>query len=224
MTAQDAVDEVRIRIGNPTTSEISDALLLRKVNQAGVDVVMVNPRKHPTLLTVDTLTTVADQDYNELANANVIHVAKVVDVTNNYELQFESVEEYVEGRIYLTTSSQPLWCVLYGEGSNGRPQIRWTPPPDDAYSVEAHCYVWTEQVLSPNVSTFDTEWRWDGAILERATELSFPLVQRLRDVKSQRSVSRAAEGRARASGPQASETLTTIQSPVGRELEDMDDG
>ena len=167
LTASDMIDMVRDCLGGETTETISDARILRYINQSYLELASRN--QFDQLSTSTTITTTSGTTSYELSVSNVMKITDLVDDTNNvklYTMNEEQYHSYVQGG---TTSGTPTYWFIDGVGSNSRYQLTLYPTPAGTYTINVY-YTQSpdELVTSPAATTSEIPETWDDSIIHLA--------------------------------------------------------
>jgi hypothetical protein len=223
MTATDFTTIMRMAMGNPTATEISNALLLRAFNLAAESVVTPRPRKFPELRTTEDITTASGKAEYELTATDIVEICHLYDVTNTRRLKPMDEDDYVR-KLQANVSNQKPRKYLEGEvGSNNRIEITLWPTCDAIYTVRV--YYWRlppEIVLSPTATSPVTARKWDLPILEAAIKMALPWVGNRPEVARQAPIAGEAEGRVAGTGPPAAEIKHALESAYARSVRNVE--
>lgn len=168
MTASDFVTMARLALGGETTEALSDALILRFVNQAYLEVCSKYP--FPELSTSTTVTTADGTAAYETTATDILQVTELIDSTNYvtlYPINESKYDQLTQGDS--SSTSTPIYWYISGVGSNSRLEFTLFPTPDGVYTVTIkYDKVPSELVLSPTATSPIISAVWDDSILGRA--------------------------------------------------------
>jgi len=167
MTADDFVTLARSALGGETTEALSDAHLLRFVNQAYFEICSRYP--FPELSTSTTVTTTSGTATYETTATDIMQVTEVIDSTNYttlYPISEGKYHEYTQGDT--SSTGTPVWWFIDGVGSNSRKNFTLLPTPDGTYTITiSYDKMPSELVLSPTATSPIIPEVWDDSILAR---------------------------------------------------------
>jgi len=168
-TATDFINEVRDNAGGETSETLSDARILRWVNEEYKT--LCAKYAFQQIKDAETVTTVDGTAAYELTEADILQVEDVLDTTNGVYLRPISEYQYntyVQG-VPSDCTGQPVYWFISGVGSNGRFEITFYPTPDGAYSISVGYYEFTEIVTSPAATSHVIPIQFDDVIVDRAS-------------------------------------------------------
>jgi hypothetical protein len=168
-TATDFINEVRDNAGGETSETLSDARILRFVNEEYKTLCAAWAPQQ--IKDAETVTTTSGTAAYELAEADILQIEDVFDTTNGLYLRPISEYQYntwVQGDPAGCTGTPINWFVS-GVGANGRFEITFYPTPDGTYSITVGYYEFTELVTSPTATSPVTPIQLDDAIVDRAS-------------------------------------------------------
>jgi hypothetical protein len=165
-TADDFIAEVRDCAGGETDETISDARILRWVNEEYK--ILCAKYLFPQLVNSETVTTVSGTGTYELAEADILEVHEVTDSTNGVYMR--PIDSYLYSRWTAsgTTPGNPVRWLVEGVGSNGRFQLKFFPTPDGIYSLTVSYYEFTPLVTTPTATSTVIPQQFDPVIVNRA--------------------------------------------------------
>lgn len=168
-TATDFINEVRDNAGGETAETLSDARILRMVNEEYKT--LCAKWAFQQIKDAETVTTVSGTAAYELTEADILQVEDVLDTTNGvYLLPISEYQynTYTQG-VPSDATGNPIFWFISGVGANGRFEITFYPTPDGAYSISVGYYEFTELVTSPSATSPIIPIQFDNVIVNRAS-------------------------------------------------------
>lgn len=168
-TATDFINEVRDNAGGETSETLSDARILRYVNEEYKTLCSVWAPQQ--IKDAETVTTTSGTVAYELAEADILQIEDVFDTTNGLYLKPISEYQYntwVQGNASGVTGT-PIYWFISGVGSSGRTELTFYPTPDGTYSITVGYYEFVELVTSPSATSPITPIQLDNVIVDRAS-------------------------------------------------------
>jgi hypothetical protein len=168
-TATDFINEVRDNAGGETSETLSDARILRLVNEEYK--ILCAKYAPQQIKDAETVTTTSGTAAYELAEADILQIEDVFDTTNGLYLKPISEYQYntwVQGNATGCTGT-PIYWFISGVGSNGRDEVTFYPTPDGTYSITVGYYEFIELVTSPSATSPITPIQLDNVIINRAS-------------------------------------------------------
>jgi len=168
MTADDFVNWARADVGGPSTTQVTDARILRLVNQSYIlNVCAVYPLRELDAST--SITTASGTAEYTLSVSDVLRITAIEDQTNYlnitpFEIDRRHYHSLVQGNASGTTG-QPTHWFISGVGTSNRPQITFYPTPAGTYNIGVfHQKKPDEIVQSPTATTTILPYQWDDVI------------------------------------------------------------
>ncbi len=167
MTAEDFVTIAREALGGETTEAISDATILRFVNQSYLEICSRYP--FPELSTTTTLTTADGTAEYATTKSDILSVSTLTDSTNYVTMQPISEAKYLQYTQGDSTSTgTPYYWYISGSSDSGLKNFTVYPTPGGVYTITIHYdRVPTELVIDPTATSPIIPAVWDDSILSR---------------------------------------------------------
>jgi hypothetical protein len=220
LTASDMVDIVRDCLGGETTETLSDARVLRYINQSYLE--LCSQFHFDQLSTSTTITTAAGTSEYELTVSDVLVIDDIIDGTNNFKLYTMNERQYNQYTQGGTTSGSPVYWFIDGVGTNSRWNIKLYPTPAGAYTLTVdYTMEPTELVTSPTATSAIIPSIWDDSIIYRAASRGWAQLGDLDAATKWRGLSRINDKAAYRSTYHPSQLPDRAGSIVGRALRDV---
>lgn len=171
MTASDMVTMVRGNLGGETSETITDAMILRFINQAMLEIASRFPlhELNETLTVTTASGTSTYSMFDSTTEANVLHIDRILDTTNSqmmYPISKAQYTQYIAGG---SSSGTPVYWFVDGIDTNYKPQLTFWPTPDGTYTITVY-YRETPPELVTNISSYSRfHSAWDDSIVARAS-------------------------------------------------------
>jgi len=217
LTATDMVAIARDCLGGETSETLSDARILRFLNQSYLE--LCSRYHYDQLSTSTTITTASGTSEYELSVSDVLEISVIVDDTNNnklYTMSEYQYHTYVQGS---TSSGSPDSWYIDGVGSNNRWNLMLYPTPAGTYTLNVYYTKEpTELVLSPTATSPIIPSAWDDSIIYKAVSRGWAQLGDLEASEKWKKLSMVNDSAAYKSTYHPSQRPDRMGSIVGRAL------
>jgi len=218
MTALDITSFIRKGMGNPTTGEWDDDLILRLANMAQDKICSTH---HPETVEVSTdlSVTLAGGATYEIGVDDCMYIKEIYNLTDGFRMKPDSRNNQERSRPLNTRYGNPYRWTETGRGANDQKRIELDCTPNAAKTLR----IWynkmpDELALIPTPTSSELSQEWDEVIIHKAIELGLALDQRRSEGSAHSRWSDDSEQRAARSRPKEPERHWGIETFVGRSI------
>ena len=217
-TATDFIRRVRKRLGNPTSSEITDTDILRFINLAQVRIAssICATGSIPQLATTTTVTTVSGTAEYELSDTDIIKIVSARNTTDSIPMRSIDVDDYNLFQPSTTLAlGSPVYWFISGLGSSGGYNVKFWPCPDGVKSVVLdYLKKPTELVTSPAATSPVLPETYDEAIVDLAVRIGYPELDRVPEAMIAGALVKDSIGASKRAAPTGSATVWGSMSKI----------
>jgi hypothetical protein len=222
LTASDMIDIVRDCLGGETTETLSDARILRYINESYLE--LAAEHGFPQLQSSTTLTTASGTASYEVTVTDISRYDDLEDDTNNlllYRMSEWQYRKFTQGNAS-SQSGTPVYWFVDGVGSNSRDQITFWPTPAGIYTINVYYQkVPAELVTTPTATSAVIRQAWDDSIMHRAVSRGWRQLGDLEAAGKWLSLAKANDRAAKKVSHEPSHIQTRPGSVIGRALRDV---